>query len=620
MCGLVGLLSRDAAASEIDANLQLAVATLRHRGPDGAGRLQARGFALGHTRLSIIDVSDAASQPMQSKDGRYAIVFNGEIYNFRDLYTRYCPQDGSVNGNSDTAVLLHLLSEYGAEAIGWLDGMFAFVHADLVEGRAILARDRFGEKPLYYTRREGRLVFGSELRAMRSLMPGDSAKLCEESAALYLMTGSIPAPRTAYEGVFSITPGHYVTCSSATLDSQRPYWSLQRDEAAVPTSYAEAAETTRALLLGAVRSRLVSDVPVALFLSGGYDSSALMSCCAALGHPQRLAICVDFEEKGYSEFAKAETVARHYGAVVHRHLITKDTFEKSLDGFFASMDQPTGDGYNTYFVCGAAKTFGVKVWLSGVGGDELFGGYSSFRRMTRWSLASRGLQHATPAGLREGLLRIADDRIKVSRVLHMGDDGLARLRAYQACRNPIPWRVVCGLLDSQSDFGRLLDDSYPPLPPNLDDFQAASFYEASVYMRSQLLRDIDNFSMSHSLELRAPFLEPKLFAAVFGMPAELKRNGRTIKPLLGDSVPIPFPASIREQSKQGFGFPVEIWLKSGVSQWFLEATELLSSLKLLNPNAVAKLWGAYQRGSVHWSVLWNIYAFAKWASVNDAHR
>jgi asparagine synthase (glutamine-hydrolysing) len=601
-------------------SLERAISSLSHRGPDGHGKYLKDGFALGHTRLSIIDVSTAASQPMRSPDDRYALIFNGEIYNYKSLYARYCSRE--VNGNSDTAVLLDLLSRFGPSCLPWLDGMYAFAFVDMHAKTVLLARDRFGEKPLYYRFDAGTLSFSSELRTLRLLMRDKAWALSENAVGLYHVMGSIPAPATIYQDVHALAPAQFVLFDTRfTRPAPVIYWSLgaANEARAQPASVEEATEVTRALLVGAVRSRLVSDVPVALFLSGGFDSSALMSCCAALGHPQKLAVCVDFEEEQFSEYQKAAAVARHYGATVHRHVVTQSSFEQTIDEFFSSMDQPTADGYNTFFVCRAASNFGIKVWLSGVGGDELFGGYSSFSRMTRWSAASRLLQRAFDGRIIDRMSPHLQSKVKTSRILHMSQHGDARLRAYQACRNPLPVRnagIVLGFnADRREKLSAFVDAHYPDCPPSFDDFQAATLFESSVYMRSQLLRDIDNFSMAHSLELRAPFLDARLFQSVLSMDRKYKARGNTIKPLLGKAVPIAFPSEILDQRKQGFGFPVDLWLRKGVDRWFLDIAQRVESAGLWNRRAIDELWGAYQSRKVHWSVIWNLFAFGKWLTL-----
>ncbi len=624
MCGIAGVWSNDRNYRDrIREFIGAAVLSLLHRGPDGNGQFVSDDIALGHTRLSIIDVSAAASQPMLSNDGKHAIVFNGEIYNFRSLYLRYCPQDGSVNGNSDTAVLLYLLSKFGADCVSWLDGMFAFAHVDLESKQFLLARDRFGEKPLYFRFDQDHFAFASEIKALRQLLPEKPWSLNPEAIALFHVMGSVAPPQTIFQDVYALQPGRTMTFNPGHPIREEQYWSLSelQLDADQSTEASLATPVTRALLMSAVRSRLVSDVPVGLFLSGGFDSSALMACCAALGHPQTLAVCIDFEEKGFSEYSKALTVARHYGATVHRHVVTQDSFESKLNDFFNCMDQPTGDGYNTFFVCNAAKDFGIKAWLSGVGGDELFGGYQSFQRLGPWSTTSKFLQAAINPSLLDRLTPYLGERLKLSRILHMSDKGSPKLRAYQACRNSVPWRNARQILSSSNRIKANLSSSavdarYPATKDEFDNFQQATVFESSVYMRAQLLRDIDNFSMRHSLELRAPFLESRLFEAVFSMGSAVKKRGRTIKPLLGTSVPIAFPREILLQSKQGFGFPVDAWLRKGLEKWFLEAIDSVRQYDLWDDNEIKRLWGAYQCRAVHWSILWNIFAMAKWVSIN----
>jgi asparagine synthase (glutamine-hydrolysing) len=552
---------------------------------------------------------------MHSACGRYVIAFNGEIYNYRELFRRYLTSDAGANGSSDTSVLLHLYMRFGRRCLQLLDGMFAFALCDLHAQRLFLARDRFGEKPLYWMRRGHTVSFASELRGLRALDPAHTPSLDEEACAIYHMMGSIPAPKTIYQGVHALLPGHWLEYANGEIRQCR-YWSLPAPVEEPPQQDVEdAVEATSERLLDAVRSRMVSDVPVGLFLSGGFDSGSILGLLAASRFASITSLCLDFPDADYSEYALAKRTSEHFGGHLRRHVIDADQFVRSLPAFFEAMDQPTNDGFNTFFVCQAAKESGIKVWLSGVGGDELFGGYPSFARLRRVSLLSRFLS-AAPAEFIDIGAAAARRHPKLSRVVHLGDAGCAHIRAYQTLRNTFPWRlardVLAPIWDADWRFPDLLDTAYPDPNPRSDPFQLATLFESHVYMRSQLLRDMDNFSMAHSLELRAPFLSHRLFESVYLLPQSAKARKGELKPLLAQSLPTPLPTEVRTQSKRGFTFPLAVWLRSFMRTSFEEVVFDGSMIRLWDRNSISTLWNAYLDGRVHWGMMWQLYAFGRW--------
>jgi asparagine synthase (glutamine-hydrolysing) len=625
MCGFVGIMALTGNVSEQFGDADRILRALHHRGPDGQGHHQASWISLFHARLSVIDTTDAASQPMIDHTGRYVIVFNGTIYNYRQLFRDHCPQDGTVNGNSDTAVLLYLFAKYEKACLDLLDGMFAFAVADLNRQTVFLARDRFGEKPLYWVRERGHFAFGSELRALKAALPERNWDIDAHSQALYHTLGNVPAPRTIFKGVNALLPGEWLETDSTARVRTGTYWTLGAAVSGRSSGYSEtgaAAEKTRELLLAAVQSRTVSDVPIGLFLSGGFDSGSIMGLLEATGTPMHNALTLDFEEPQFSEFAVAKHTAKHYGGTVRRHSITASDFISGLPGFFKAMDQPTADGYNTYFVCQAAKTLGIKVWLSGMGGDELFEGYPFVRRIAWLKRLSQILQTVLPESVINHGTRIAGTHFKVSRLLQLGDTGLPVKRAYQTARNVIPWRSARMVLARQAwspewRFSQMLDAVYPECLPYFDNCQQAILMESSVYMRSQLLPDMDNFSMAHSIELRAPFLQHRLFETVFALPESAKQTRGKPKLLLAAALPKPLPEAVLRQPKMGFTFPVEIWLKKHLQQSFAEVALDRANQDYWNLDIAARLWQAYRNGQAHWSIIWQLYAFARW---RDAQR
>ena len=622
MCGLVGFRDyRDGfqAASKLDA----ALGALRHRGPDDAGTLIIDKFGFAHARLSIIDLTAAARQPIVDATGRFVLLFNGEIYNYRELADKHFSGDAHLNRASDTAVLLAMYVRFGRDCLKDLSGMFAFAVVDLQTKSVFLARDRFGEKPLYWVATSDCVAFSSEISALKRLLPDCDWSVDPAALLLYHAIGSIPAPYTIYRASRALRPGQWVEIDGSGGISEGTYWSVGESGFPVPRNRDEAIDGCRHRLLDAVRSRMVSDVPVGIFLSGGLDSGSLLSLISSLGAPCPEALCIDFADPQFSEYNRAAETARAFGAPLHRSVVTPEEFKAHLSGFFCVADQPTTDGFNTYFVALHAKALGIKVWLSGVGGDELFGGYPSFQRIDHLIALSQGLQLALPGFLPKLVTGRFPHRYRWARALYLGRPGDQRKRAYQCLRNVIPIEMARQLLsptiriDSRAALG-LLDSVYPNTDGCADRFQCASAMETGVYMASQLLRDIDNFSMAHSLEVRAPFLDHELFGYVFALPQRFKNVRGRAKPLLIDSLPHKLPTVVSSQTKRGFTFPLEVWLKKDLRVSFEECVLDEQNSEFWDLQSVRSIWHAYLAGKVHWSIPWQFYAFARWIHARDA--
>jgi asparagine synthase (glutamine-hydrolysing) len=628
MCGFVGVLDNRDGITEAEQHFSAVLKKIRHRGPDDQGIFKTEWLALAHARLAIIDLTESGHQPMMDKSGRYVIVFNGEIYNFKELHQKHCSNGNDRPATSDTAVLLEMYAQYGSDCLKYLNGMFAFAIADLKQQIVLLARDRFGEKPLYWTKHGKKVAFSSELKALKALSPSFASTLDPESVFLFHTIGSIPSPKTIYSDVQALRPGHYIEITANGDFSEKAYWELSQalvDYTPSPHSTSEIIEETQSRLLNAVSSRMISDVPVGLFLSGGYDSGAITALLTALRLPIKSALCVDFEDRKFSEFDLAQVTAREFNIDLHRHVISPQTFTNSISGFFNAMDQPTCDGYNTYFVSQAAKELGIKVWLSGVGGDELFGGYPFFTRISKLKWLSRALSLTLPRSMVNFAAPHLVERLRLSRVLHLADQGDPNVRAYQVNRNCIPWRNAYHMLSCSlrrnflPDVGSHTDRFYPSTSYASDDFQKATILESTIFMGSQLLRDMDNFSMSHSIELRAPFLDHDLFQYVSRLSNQFKECPGRIKPLLINALPYPLPTIIQKQRKRGFTFPIEAWLRSELRGSFEHyAFDKTNSLFWDLP-IIKRMWKAYLCGKVHWGVIWNIYVFARWVKDHNEH-
>lgn len=544
---------------------------LRHRGPDDEGLWlsPAREAGLVHTRLSILDLSPAGHQPMSGRSGALTVVFNGEIYNFRELRAGLEAAGVVFHTATDTEVLLKLYEQEGEAMVGRLRGMFAFCLWDAEKRRALLARDPLGIKPLYVHEDGGRLAFSSELRALcgAGLF---TPRLDAAGLRGFLETGSVPEPLTLAEGVRMLGAGESLLWENGR-STRRRYWNLRFGS----ERPADAVARVRAALLDSVSHHFVSDVPVGLFLSGGMDSTALLALANAEGRQGVAAFSIGVDEAAADESGVARRTAAHFGADYHELRLDAGAAFDLARGFLDAVDQPTIDGLNTYAVAGLARRHGMKVVLSGLGGDELFGGYASFSRIPRMRLLRAGLRWVPgvgallarrgPQGRRMADYVRSDGSVTAAHAALRGIFSQAEAAALaawvggKAGLDPAPILVA----------GRGGTDSHP-------DCMADEIcrLETERYMRNQLLRDSDVLAMARGLELRTPFVDSALVDAVTALhPAVRLRPG---KALLAEAVP-EIPRWVLEQRKRGFLFPFQRWLsgdaESGVARGVAAAVQ-----------------------------------------------
>lgn len=554
MCGIAGILE---GAQDLHACAAAAMGTaLAHRGPDDGGLWSSpRGagppVTLVHRRLAIQDLSPGGHQPMQSACGRYVLVFNGEIYNQHALRRDLERQGHRFRSSSDTEVLLQLLIRYGTAALQRLRGMFAFCLWDSLEERALLARDPFGIKPLYLWQGPGgQLLFASEVRALlaSNLIP---RQLDATALAGFLASGSVPEPRTLVAGITSLPAGWLGEWQAGRWQIQ-PHWQPSYAPG-LPLPPSDQIALTRQALEAAVEAHQLSDVPVGLFLSGGLDSSALL----ALAGGQRITtLSIGFEEAAYDESERAAAVARYFGS---RHVplqLTASRAAELLPGFLAAVDQPSIDGFNTYCVSQLAHAQGLKVVLSGLGGDELFGGYPSFRKIPQLVTLHRSLGPARPAAARWLERSGQHQRLRLAAFLRGPATAAAAHRCLRGLFSPLEASLLLqhwGLPKAAGADQACLEPGSRRCPTQAD---AIAWMESSRYMGQQLLRDSDTYSMAHGLELRIPFVDAQLFSELAPLPAatRLARG----KQLLQDAVP-ELRQALPPAAKRGFAFPFGVW-------------------------------------------------------------
>lgn len=563
MCGIAGIVGD---LPEVRERLPAMLRTLEHRGPDDRGEYYgAQGrVALGQQRLAILDLSPLGHQPMVSGNERYIIVFNGEIYNFRDLRNDLLQSGVSLKSHSDTEVILELYARDGASCVNRLDGMFALAIWDTVTQKLFCARDPLGIKPFYYWQVDEKFAFASEVRA---LLQSDLAPRHLDGSALrgYLIYGSVQEPQTLVAGVRSLPAGHTLTWSAVGMCVES-FWKLQfEDPAPSLQDYQQALLSTRQALEDSITRHFVSDVPVGIFLSGGIDSTAVLALAHAQGVAPLQTFCIGFEQQEFDESDLAQRTADHFQTEHHHWRMSADEGMELFHTFLEKFDLPSNDGFNTYCVSKFARDQGLKVVLSGLGGDELFGGYPSFSTMPKlqkiyalceWAggvrrIVARNLSRLPIAPRHQRLLSFLQSQGGIT-------------DAYCAMRGHFTPTEATKLL---TDFGVTYDsfEANVDQPMPSDNRDGVAYLEATRYMRNQLLRDSDVLSMSVGLELRTPLVDRKLWDTVTRIPTNFRLQPG--KKMLVDAVP-EIPSWILECPKRGFRFPFEQWLSGPWSDMF----------------------------------------------------
>lgn len=558
MCGIAGIVGSSMLQPKLRARITDMQVHLRHRGPDDAGLfLDSQGsVGLVHTRLAILDLSDSGHQPMVSDDERFTIVFNGEVYNFEELRTELEAAGESFLSRSDTEVVLRLYQRQGPSFVERLEGMFALAIWDNVERSCFLARDPFGIKPLYLWRNGKTVAFASEVRAVLKAKL-DTAQLSADALRQYLFYGSVQEPFTLVENITALQPGSWLLWKDGK-ERTEVFW--QPEFETEPLKGTDLRNTVREALDESIQRHFVSDVPVNMFLSGGIDSTALLALSHEQGFDNVRTFCLSFDEEEFSEGSLAERTARHFGVDHHDFRMSASEGRLLVDDFLGSLDQPSIDGFNTFCVSRFARKMGAKVVLSGLGGDELFGGYPSHRIVPRLHAWHRRLAFLPGASAVAGL---AAQRVwPGTRGSRMSEflSGAGQIEdAYRCMRGTFSSENANGLVAEytgarlhieRSDFSsRSLEAD--PSPRN-----QVSVLEMTRYMRNQLLRDSDVMSMSQGLELRVPLVDRRLFETVSNVPAEQRMVSG--KRMLLDAVP-EVPDWIANRPKRGFHFPFQKW-------------------------------------------------------------
>jgi len=589
--------------------LKRMIAALRNRGPDdqGAQLISMRGVksevGLANTRLAILDLSPAGHQPMQDSETGNWIVFNGEIYNHLDVRSEIGERAGRWVSTSDTETILRAYRLWGRECVCKLRGMFAFAIWDTADNRLWCARDRLGIKPFYYYAQSKRLLFASEVRALLATgwIPREIDRL---GLAGYVRFGATPEPYTLWEGVRSFPAGHWMTIHAGQIETIQPYWKPAPQPVRVERE--SIVKEVRAELERAVHEHLISDVPVACFLSGGIDSSVITGIAARELGPRLQTFTLGFHETESDESEYAEAVALKYGTRHELVRLSHNEVAAQIPAAVSAMDLPSMDGANTFVISKVVAERGLKVVLSGLGGDELFGGYPSFQRAAwaeRWG-QSVGL---VPASWRAAFAGGGNRGWRAAELFERN----ASLPARYACLRSL-WsrRELTEMgLAAAPDWGDATDGELS-LPARI------SVLELTGYMRSVLLRDSDVLSMAHGLELRVPFLDHVLVETCLKYNVADQDGSALKKTWLLRAGRDLLPEGVADRPKQGFALPMAEWMNGPLKRFVNDGLAVIDRAGILQNVKARELFAEFQRGRLQWSRVWQFVVLGHWINNN----
>lgn len=631
MCGIAGIFNYGSAATDDRAVASRMRDAMVHRGPDDAGLYQSpdRRVVLAHRRLSIVDLSRAGHQPMANEDGAIWITCNGEIYNHLEQRVPLTARGHVFASRSDTEVILHAYEESGPGCVSRLNGMFAFALWDGHRRELLLARDRLGKKPLYYAIAAGRLLFASEIKAILQ-HPDVTRDIDPVALDAFLTFSHTPAPLTLFKNVFKVPAAHLLRCQSDGTVRVERYWSPLDGQVWPAANGAESVARVRDLIERAVAKRLMSDVPIGAFLSGGLDSSTNVALMSRLTSTPLRTFSIGFEGFGEAEnfhdLPYARRVAREFGCEHEETIVTADDCQRVVPELVYQQDEPIGDPacLPMHFVAQAAKQRGVTVVLVGEGSDEVFGGYPDMMRLIDSHDAKWRRLRPLPQAVRSALYHGA-------RVTGM-DDGRADVLRRLAAGEPFYWGLDVVFSDlekrrlyrsgaaprQRSSAASVVAGYYRELSrnrPNADFLQQMSYVELSNRLPELLLMRVDKFSMAHSLEARAPFLDHELVSYALSLPQRAKISGGETKKILKRAMADVLPAEVVHRHKQGFRVPLPAWLAGPLSKW--AESRLFSrkarELDLLDFGYIQRLWQRHltRRGDQSFD-LWCLINLFSW--------
>jgi asparagine synthase (glutamine-hydrolysing) len=615
MCGISGILHYNK-ISYAAQRVQDMTTALKHRGPDAFGYYNDDHISLGHSRLSIIDLDARANQPMTDPSGQYTLVFNGEIYNFKELRSQLA--DYPFTSQSDSEVLLASLIRWELKALDKLEGMFAFAFWDKQKNELILARDRFGVKPLYYYHSGNQFIFASEQRALfqSQLIP---RKLNNQSVSDLMQYQSCGYSALPIAGIQEVSAGHYLSITQQGLTSKL-YYKIQSKKKS--STAQEASKQALDLLTQAVSKRMVSDVDMAAFLSGGIDSSAIVALMSLQSNKPINTFTLSFDDPQFDESDYAEIISKRFQT---NHIVQKlnpDSLVAKIPEALDAMDNPTMDGINTFIISHAIKEAGFKVAMSGIGGDELFAGYPGFKYYKKL----RGLKSVFNATYPIRKMALAflssnkslDQRQKEILGLAKGDI----FHFYPFMRSMVSrqqFDFYFKIQFSTQQFEKKMLE-HKSVFEQLDDLSQYSLAEYLGYAQYTLLKDVDQMSMSAGLEIREPFFDHKLIEYVLSLPDELKQGSQP-KLLLVKALDPLLPKEIINRPKKGFVIPWEKWLRRELSSFCKTQLDSLVTREFVKKQNVVGNWERFLKGEegVKWTEIWSLVVLGYWLDKNQVN-
>jgi len=619
MCGISGIVNRNGEILD-EVTIQSISDTLKHRGPDNGSIKITGNIALGHRRLSVIDLSEEANQPMSSQDGRFLIVFNGEIYNFLEIKQNLQDEGFRFKTNSDTEVVLASYEKWGGKAFDMFNGMFAIAIYDFELGLLILARDHFGIKPLYYYIDDNVLIFASEMKAILKY-PNIELTLNYQALVEYFWFENALGDKTFYKEIHEVSPGSSLRFSNNKLSSSQ-YFNINTIKE-INISEQEAIIKIRELFEDSVKRHLISDVPIGIFLSGGIDSSSITAFASKhyKGKLKTYSVAFDYDKEN-SELNLAKEVATKFGTEHHEVEVSGTDLISTIEALVYAHDEPFGDSANIPLYLLTQKLKGeVKVVLQGDGGDEFFGGYSRYKSITNLSKWSK---------LRFLLPLISLSKTKNLKVLRFQRFINAISQNENYLRNGLlltmesqytnPLRVLNDGLNKEVkglDPFNVFQEIYKELPSGIDKSQALFYTDVQTILKDTYFEKVDKSTMANSMEIRVPFIDKDLALFALSLPSTIKTKNGEQKYLLKKAMEGFVPHNILYGKKKGFGVPYSFWLKNSLVDYFKQQVSSPRAQKYLNEEEVLKLFELHRNGKGNYGfLLWKTLIFAIWINKN----
>lgn len=615
MCGITGILHFNK-LPDAPERVRKMTNAIAHRGPDAEGFYDDPCIALGHRRLSIIDLSGAANQPFIGAVGNYVLVFNGEIYNYLELKKRL--SDYHFTTSSDTEVLMAAFCKWGIDCVNELEGMFAFAIWDKHNETLWLARDRMGVKPFYFFNTGNAFAFSSEKRSLLASGLIDPS-IDQQSLFEFLSLQSTGYPNAIIKNIHQLKAGCFMKLT-ATLTQTVSYWNIATKKPPIDADASVIRKTLFDKMNEAVGKRMMSDVPMGAFLSGGIDSSAVVALMSLNASDKINTFNLSFTEKEYDESGYADTIAKRFGTSHTRHILRPEDFLEQVVAGLDAMDSPTADGINTFVLSGAIRAAGLKVALTGIGGDELFAGYPGFKRFYKLNNASAGYQLSYPLRkMASSLLQHSpsNKNKRLAEMLAISDTSISNI--YPIIRKIFSPNLISQLVNTdirQTGLEKMLKAELGDIQ-QFDLFSQYSIAEYMGYTQHTLLKDADQMSMAVGLEIREPFFDHQLVEYVLSIPDYIKYPNYP-KQLMVEALEPLLPDEVVHRKKQGFVLPWEKWMRAELQSFCASQIKGLSQREFIKGEALLKYWDRFLKHdpSVRWMELWQFVVLGYWLNKN----